>query len=163
MNNSTIRSILEKEELTGPNFTKWHQNLRIALRYEKKIVHLEQLLPTTHDPEIDVPGAINVYYELVNAQQEVACHMLASMSPYLQKTLENYNAYGMLLELKTIFKEQAKRELFEIVKAFHAWKQEDGQSVSSYLLKMKGYLDNLEYLGYPMPRELGVSLILNFL
>nr|GFD01627.1 hypothetical protein [Tanacetum cinerariifolium] len=37
------------------------------------------------------------------------------------------------------------------------------QSVSSYLLKMKSYLDTLERLGYAMPNELGVSLILNSL
>nr|GEX29488.1 hypothetical protein [Tanacetum cinerariifolium] len=41
-----------------------------------------------------------------------------------------------------------------LVKAFYACKQEDGQSVSSYLLKMKSYLDTLECLGYAMPNEL---------
>nr|GEW50157.1 zinc finger, CCHC-type [Tanacetum cinerariifolium] len=46
-------------------------------------------------------------------------------------------------------------------KEFHACKQKDGQSVSSYLLKMKSYLDTLEHYGYAMPNELGVSLILN--
>ncbi|GKD01310.1 retrovirus-related pol polyprotein from transposon TNT 1-94, partial [Tanacetum coccineum] len=40
---------------------------------------------------------------------------------------------------------------------------EDGQSVSSYLLKMKSYLDTLQRLGYAMPKELDVSLILNSL
>ncbi|GJU71274.1 zinc finger, CCHC-type containing protein [Tanacetum coccineum] len=75
------------------------------------------------------------YYETVNLQQEVACLMLSSMSPDLQRTLEKYNAYDMLKELKTMFEEQAKQELFETVKAFHAC--------------------------YAMPNELGVSLILN--
>ncbi|GKA25440.1 zinc finger, CCHC-type containing protein [Tanacetum coccineum] len=41
------------------------------------------------------------------------------------------------------------------IKAFHACKQEDGQSVSSYLLKMKSYVDTLERLGYAMPKEHG--------
>ncbi|GKE33750.1 hypothetical protein Tco_1453072 [Tanacetum coccineum] len=62
-----------------------------------------------------------------------------------------------------MFEEHAKQELFETVKAFHACKQEEGQSVSSYLLKMKSYLDTLERLGYAIPNELGVSLILNSL
>nr|GEX73542.1 retrotransposon protein, putative, Ty1-copia subclass [Tanacetum cinerariifolium] len=66
----------------------------------------------------------------------------------------------MVQELKTVFEEQAKQELFKTVKAFHACKQEEGQSVSSYLLKMKSYLDILEHLGFDMPNELGVSLIL---
>nr|GEX24373.1 hypothetical protein [Tanacetum cinerariifolium] len=39
-------------------------------------------------------------------------------------------------------------------------RQEEGQSVSSYVLKMKGYIDNLERLGYPVTLGLGVSLIL---
>ncbi|GKA36668.1 putative RNA-directed DNA polymerase [Tanacetum coccineum] len=89
--------------------------------------------------------------------------MLGSMSPKLQRALENYKAYDMIQELKTMFEEQAKEELFETVKAFHACKQEDEQSVSAYILKMKGYLDTLERLGYVMPKELGVSLILNSL
>nr|GEW69423.1 zinc finger, CCHC-type [Tanacetum cinerariifolium] len=39
-----------------------------------------------------------------------------------------------------------------------------GRSFSKlYLLKMKSYLDTLECLGYAMPNELGVSLILNSL
>nr|GEW14751.1 reverse transcriptase domain-containing protein [Tanacetum cinerariifolium] len=73
----------------------------------------------------------------------------------LQRALVNYKAYDMIQELKTMFEEQAKQELFETVKAFHAYKQEDGQSVSSYLLKMKCYLDSLERLGFPIPNEVG--------
>ncbi|GKD53737.1 hypothetical protein Tco_1287124, partial [Tanacetum coccineum] len=103
------------------------------------------------------------YYKTVNLKQEVAYRMLSSMSPNLQLTLEKYNVYDMLKELKTMFEEHAKHELFEIVKAFHACKQEEGQSVSSNLLKMKGYLDTLERLCYVIPNELGVSLILNYL
>ncbi|GJV57573.1 retrotransposon protein, putative, ty1-copia subclass, partial [Tanacetum coccineum] len=37
---------------------------------------------------------------------------------------------------------------------------EEGQSVSFYVLKMKGYIDNLEHLGHPVSLNLGVSLIL---
>ncbi|GJW56338.1 retrotransposon protein, putative, ty1-copia subclass [Tanacetum coccineum] len=43
---------------------------------------------------------------------------------------------------------------------FHACKQEEGQSVSSYVLKMKSYIDNLECLGHAMTQNLSVSLIL---
>ncbi|GJZ32404.1 hypothetical protein Tco_0577840 [Tanacetum coccineum] len=62
-----------------------------------------------------------------------------------------------------MFEDQAKQELFETVKPFHACKQEDGQLVSSYILNMKSYLDTLELLGYPMPNEHVVSLIFNSL
>ncbi|GKA83547.1 zinc finger, CCHC-type containing protein, partial [Tanacetum coccineum] len=161
----TIRlsgQFLQREKLTGPNFTNWFQNLRIVLRSEGKLVHLEQPLAPLPYPVVS-QAARDAYDALLDAQNEVACLMFGSMSPELQKALENYRAYDMIQELKTMFEEQAKQELFETVKAFHACKQEEGQSVSSYLLKMKSYLDTLERLGYAMPKELGVSLILNSL
>ncbi|GKD28626.1 retrotransposon protein, putative, ty1-copia subclass [Tanacetum coccineum] len=51
-------------------------------------------------------------------------------------------------------------ELLQTVREFHACKQEEGQSVSSYALKMKSYIDNLERLGHPVSLNLAVSLIL---
>ncbi|GKB15956.1 retrotransposon protein, putative, ty1-copia subclass [Tanacetum coccineum] len=122
-------SILHSEKLTGSNFTNWHRNLRIVLRCEKKMSFMEQPMAPAPNPK--------------TADQEI-----------IDKTLEKFNAYDMLEELKTMFEEQAKPELFETVKAFHACKQEDGQSISSYFLKMKSYLDTLVCLGFPMPNEL---------
>ncbi|GJY98063.1 zinc finger, CCHC-type containing protein [Tanacetum coccineum] len=130
-NNTTIRSILLAEKLTGSNFTNWYRNLRIVLRYEKKMKFVEQPIGPAPDPETTNPDTIDKYYETVNLEQEVECLILS--------------------------------RTFETVKAFYAYKQEEGHSVSSYLLKMKIYLDTLERLGYAMPNELGVSLILNSL
>ncbi|GKB75377.1 hypothetical protein Tco_0942272, partial [Tanacetum coccineum] len=134
-----------------------------TIRYEKKLRFVEQPMTPAPDPKTADPEAIDKYYDSVNVEQEVTCLMLSSISPNLHRTIENFNAYDMMKELKTMFEDQAKRELFKIVKAFHACKQEDGQSVSSYLLKMKSYLDTLEHLGFAVPNELCVSLILNSL
>ncbi|GKD90049.1 hypothetical protein Tco_1365556, partial [Tanacetum coccineum] len=86
-NNTTIRSILLAEKLTGSNFTNWYRNLRIFLRYEKKIKFVEQPNGPAPDPETVDPDMIDQYYESVSQEQEVACLMLSSMSPYLQRTL----------------------------------------------------------------------------
>ncbi|GJT91917.1 zinc finger, CCHC-type containing protein [Tanacetum coccineum] len=64
------------------------------------------------------------------------------------------------LELKTLFAQQAEQELLQTVREFHSCKQEERQSVSFYVLKMKGYIDNLERLGQPVSLNFGVSLIL---
>ncbi|GKE98859.1 hypothetical protein Tco_0022210, partial [Tanacetum coccineum] len=56
---------------------------------------------------------------------------------------------------------QAARDAYNAL--YDTQNEEEGQSVSSYLLKMKSYLDTLERLGYAMPNELGVNLILNSL
>nr|GEU50333.1 wall-associated receptor kinase 2-like [Tanacetum cinerariifolium] len=54
---------------------------------------------------------------------------------------------------------EAELEL-QTTRDFHSCKQEERQSVSSYVLKMKGYIDNLERLGHPVTLGLGVSQIL---
>nr|GEZ44513.1 hypothetical protein [Tanacetum cinerariifolium] len=53
-----------------------------------------------------------------------------------------------------------EQELLQTTRDFHSCKQEEWQSISSYVLKMKGYIDNLERLGHPVTLGLGVSLIL---
>nr|GEV69790.1 hypothetical protein [Tanacetum cinerariifolium] len=45
-------------------------------------------------------------------------------------------------------------ELLHTVKDFHSCKQEEEQSVSSYVLKLKSYIDNLERLGHPVSLNL---------
>ncbi|GKB73058.1 hypothetical protein Tco_0934470 [Tanacetum coccineum] len=61
----------------------------------------------------------------------------------------------MLKELKTLFAQQVEHELLQTTRDFHSCKQEEGQSVSLYVLKMKGYIDNLERLGHPVILGLG--------
>ncbi|GJZ48521.1 zinc finger, CCHC-type containing protein, partial [Tanacetum coccineum] len=51
---------------------------------------------------------------------------------------------------------------FEIQKNLEDRIEED-QSISTYMLKMKGYLDQMKHLGYPMPLVLGVNLLLSSL
>ncbi|GJX71739.1 retrotransposon protein, putative, ty1-copia subclass [Tanacetum coccineum] len=80
--------------------------------------------------------------------------------PPAGQNLEQLGAYDMLKELKTLYAQQAEHELLQTVREFHACKQEEGQSVSSYVLKMKSYIDNLERLGHAMSQNLAVSLIL---
>nr|GEX81789.1 hypothetical protein [Tanacetum cinerariifolium] len=69
--------------------------------------------------------------------------------------LEPLHAHEMLEELKTLFSQQAEHELLQTTRDFHSCKEEEGQSVSSYVLKMKGYIDNLERLGHPVTLGLG--------
>ncbi|GJY51110.1 hypothetical protein Tco_0441957 [Tanacetum coccineum] len=107
-NNTPIRSILLAKKLTGPNFTNWYRNLRIVLKYEKKMKFVEQPIGPAPDPETADRDTIDKYYVSINLEQEVACLMLSSMYPDLQRTLEKYNAYDMMKELKTMFEEHAK-------------------------------------------------------
>ncbi|GJS47733.1 hypothetical protein Tco_0597854 [Tanacetum coccineum] len=64
-------------------------------------------------------------------------------------------------ELKPIFKKQVGVKRFDLIQTFHACKQEKGKSVSSYVFKIKGYVEQLERLGYVLPQDLSVGLIMN--
>ncbi|GJU54176.1 hypothetical protein Tco_1227890 [Tanacetum coccineum] len=116
---------------------EWCRNLRIVLSTEDKLPFLEQPIPVLPVPP---QGQAN--------------------PPDMQKTLKHLGAYDMLNERKTLYVQQAYQELLQTVRELHACKQEEGQSVSSYVLKMKSYIDNLERLGHAMTPNLSVSLIL---
>ncbi|GJW46078.1 retrotransposon protein, putative, ty1-copia subclass [Tanacetum coccineum] len=60
-----------------------------------------------------------------------------------------------------MFEKKARVKRFDIIQTFHACKQEEVKLVSSYVLKMKGYVEQLERLGYVLPQDLSVGLILN--
>ncbi|GJT70533.1 retrotransposon protein, putative, ty1-copia subclass [Tanacetum coccineum] len=45
-------------------------------------------------------------------------------------------------------------ERFDLIQTFHACKQEEGKPVAAYVLQMKGYVDQLEHLGYMLPQDL---------
>nr|GEW91737.1 hypothetical protein [Tanacetum cinerariifolium] len=56
----------------------------------------------------------------------------------------------VMVELKSMFE-----------KAFHACKLEVGKPVGAYVLKMKDYVEQQERLGYVLPQDLSVGLIMN--
>ncbi|GKB23544.1 hypothetical protein Tco_0862945 [Tanacetum coccineum] len=78
--NNSIRSILVKEKLNGSNFLDWYRNIRIVLRNEQQLHHLEEALPEV--PLATATAAIHdAYTHRVAEQQEVACLMLVSITP----------------------------------------------------------------------------------
>ncbi|GKA90552.1 retrotransposon protein, putative, ty1-copia subclass [Tanacetum coccineum] len=163
VNNLVFRAFFEKQRLTGPNFIDWYRNLRIVLSVEDKLPFLEQPIPAMPVPPVGQvlpPDVLATHSAWVKASKEIAGLMLMTMDPDIQKNLEQLGAYDMLKELKTLYAQQAEQELLQTVREFHACKQEEGQSVSSYILKMKSYIDNLERLGHAMTQNLVVSLIL---
>ncbi|GJQ97602.1 retrotransposon protein, putative, ty1-copia subclass [Tanacetum coccineum] len=121
---------------------------------------IEQPIP----PALAADSATNVLAEwnaIYDAYNEVACFMLGSMTPELHRQFENYSPYEMLQELKSMFDKQVGVERFNLIQTFYACKQEKGKPVAAYVLKMKGYVDQVEHLGYVLPQDLCVGLILN--
>nr|GFB42195.1 zinc finger, CCHC-type [Tanacetum cinerariifolium] len=145
--------------------TPWSDlgQLRLVLSIEDKKNYLEHHIPATPvaPPRQQVPpAALAAHAAWVKGQKEVAVLMLLTMDLEIQRNLAHLGAYDMLQELKAMYSKQDEHELLQTVREFHISKQEEGQSVSSHVLKMKGYIKNLERLGQPAGQNLAVSLIL---
>nr|GEY47917.1 hypothetical protein [Tanacetum cinerariifolium] len=125
----------------------------IVISIEDKLNYLEQPIP----PALVVPAGQHVAPEILAAHnawikgsKKIAGLMLLTMEPEIQQNLETLHVHEMLLELKTMFAQQVEQELLQTTRDFHSCKQKEVQLVSLYVLKMKGYIDNLERLGYPV-------------
>ena len=104
--NLNLRSILESNKLSGPNFPDWVRNLRIVLRSEKALFILDEVAPEV--PPVDAPNEVLVNYNRYRDAEEVAtCLMLASMSLDLQKQHEHMNAQEILVHLQELFGAQS--------------------------------------------------------
>ncbi|GJY02584.1 hypothetical protein Tco_0360736 [Tanacetum coccineum] len=160
INYSAFRSMFEREKLSENNFNEWFRQLKLVLRAEKKMFIIEQPLPAAPaaDSAANVLVEWNAIYDVYN---EVACLILGSMTPELHRQFENSSPYDMIKELKSMFEKQAGVKRFDLIQTFHACKQEEGKPVVAYVLQMKGYVDQLERLGYLLPQDLIVGLILN--
>ncbi|GJS78903.1 hypothetical protein Tco_0728784 [Tanacetum coccineum] len=121
---------------------------------------VKQPLPAA--PAADSAGNVLAEWNAIyDAYNEVACLILGSMTPELHRQFENSSPYEMINKLKAMFEKQARVERFDLIQTFHACKQEEGKPVVAYVIQMKGYVDQLERLGYMLPQDLIVGLILN--
>ena len=72
-------------------------------------------------------------------------------------------AYEMLQNLREIYEGQARQERYETSKALFQCKMTEGSPVAAYVIKMMGYIQSLEKLGFPLKDELATDLILQSL
>ncbi|KAI5407515.1 hypothetical protein KIW84_053681 [Lathyrus oleraceus] len=78
--NNILRSILDKEKLSGTNFLDWQQNLRIVLKHDKKLYVLEKPVPEEEPPSSAPKAERDAYKKHVDDANETACLMLATMN-----------------------------------------------------------------------------------
>ncbi|XP_076883895.1 uncharacterized protein LOC143532857 [Bidens hawaiensis] len=81
----------------------------------------------------------------------------------LAKGLKDIGTYEMLKQLKGMLQKQARQECFDIMKQLISCRMEQGSSDSAYVIKMKGCIDRLKKLDYPLPDETASDFILNSL
>ncbi|KAK8977455.1 hypothetical protein V6N11_008370 [Hibiscus sabdariffa] len=69
----------------------------------------------------------------------------------------------MIQNLKEIYEGQARQERYETSKALFQCKMTEGTPVGAHFIKMMGYVQTLEKLGFPLKNELAIDLILQSL
>nr|GEW44190.1 hypothetical protein [Tanacetum cinerariifolium] len=117
---------------------------------EKLILALPLPAAPAADSAANVLAEWNAIYDAYN---EVACLILGSMNPELHRQFKNSSLYDMIRELKSMFKKQVGVERFDLIQTFPACKQEEGKSIAEYVIKMKGYLEQLKRLIYGLPKK----------
>jgi hypothetical protein len=156
-----LRTILVKEKLNGMNFIDWYRNLRSILRQDKKEYVLEQQYP---DDLLDGATVVPIAYEKhCNDSLNVSCLMLATMSPDLQKQYQHADAHSMIERLHGMFENQARTGRYNISKSLFACKLAEGSPVSPHVIKMIGYIETLEKLGFELKPDLAIDAILQSL
>src|SRR3954464_11121899 len=86
--------------------------------------------------------------------------MLACMEPKLQKKFEDQEGYDMIVALKDMFQDQARTERYNVAKSFIEFLLAEGAAVGPHVIKMVGYSQTLENLGFPLVHELATDFIL---
>jgi hypothetical protein len=159
----SVRSVLEKDKLTGGNnFLDWQRNLRIVLRQERKL-HVIDIPPPGPLPASATVEEQAAYTKDENDANDVACLMLASMSPELQRQHMHMDAYTINEHLQNMFASQTRQERINTSKSLFNCKQGANEPVGPHVLKMIGYIEYLETLGFPIVKETSVDLIMNSL
>ncbi|KAK8510888.1 hypothetical protein V6N12_036802 [Hibiscus sabdariffa] len=158
-NTISLRSLLEKEKLNGINFLDWFRNLRIVLKQERKEHVIEE--PVPKDPGDDAPTADkDKFKKYMDDMVDVGCLMLATMTPQLQKQHKDMVSYEMVQNLKEIYEGQARQERYETSKALFQCKMIEGSPVGAHVIKMMGYIQALEKLGFPLSDELAIDIVM---
>lgn len=158
----SLRSILDANKLTGPNYADWLRNLRIVLRAEKKDYVLDSPLPVPPSDDA-LFHEREVYNDWLDAANVAQCVMLASMTPELQKQHEKMDAPTILIHLQELYDVQGRTARYDISKELFQCRMAEGSSVNDHVLKMINLIEHLGQLGFVMDGELSQDLVLQSL
>ena len=139
----SLRSILDANKLTGPNYVDWLRNLKIVLSQEKLSYILDT--PTLEPLGEDALQEKKTTYKMwQNDSLNVKCIMLASMSNELQRQHDSMDTQSILLNLKELYGEQSRTARYEISKQLFRARMIEGTSVQDHVLMV---IDLITWLG----------------
>ncbi|KAI3505753.1 hypothetical protein L1887_27969 [Cichorium endivia] len=159
-NNTNVTSILSlcsKLTLDGTNYNDWMRNIKMALRFENKEYVLDKELIEV-GPDTTTPEEYASYKKHYDDATKVACIMVATMVPELQRFYEDYWTFEMHKDLAEKFRKRARVEKCEVVRALMTSKLKDGEFVCTHVQRMQGYVDRLQKLNMQIDEELAIYM-----
>ncbi|XP_021715745.1 uncharacterized protein LOC110683660 isoform X2 [Chenopodium quinoa] len=153
---------LEKDRLTGDNFSNWERMLRPVLKYEGREDVIDTPLPRPL-PENPTVAEIKKHKEAHDRAIPITCLMIATMEPSLQKRFEDQDAYLIMQELKALFKKQGRVERYELHREILDCRMEKGATVHDHVFKMIDLIQSMQKLGHPYSDDLAIDIILHSL
>ncbi|KAM2598838.1 hypothetical protein TB2_037330 [Malus domestica] len=158
---STLAKILDKHCLEGHNFPSWYHNVKILLTLEKIVYVLDKApphIPLGPDATEDERAK---YDKHVEDDTQAKCYLLASMNEELQREHEGMDsASSIILHLTELYGEGTRNRRFSTVCELVKTKMVKGAPVHQHVLKMIGFIEQLENLGTPLDGELAQDFIL---
>ena len=161
--NNPLVAILNQSKLVGENFVDWKRKLTIVLTAEGHKFVLDEECPLK--PADEAPKEDKDYYKQWLRSDELArCTMLAAMSDVLQYQHQNVaTAAEIMTSLEELFSHQNRTARQNAMMEMLSLKMVEGTPVRDHVLKMMGYLNQLEILGANFDEETQVDFILHSL
>ena len=133
----------------------WLRNLIIVLK-AKRIACVHSLNPQLLMPLINIRGHIRSTWMTMI----LPCALCSYLSPKLKKQHKAMDVYTIVYHLRELFDKWAKSKRFEVSELIFPSKIVKGTSPVHHALKMNGFIETLDHLGFEMDHELSIDLIL---
>ncbi|XP_077242501.1 uncharacterized protein LOC143883015 [Tasmannia lanceolata] len=154
-----LATILEDNKLTGPNYIDWKRNLMLVLTAAEvywvlPLLNLKSLLSMPHGLKRDMTQ------KLTDDNEMAKCYILGSMSNVLQKQhVVMVTAAEIMLNIKELFGEQNCTARLIAIKGHVSTKMVEGTPIRDHMLKMMGFLNELDILEAIMNAEMQIDMV----
>ncbi len=160
--NLSLRSLLDNDKLTGPNFNNWLRKLKIVLEHERILYMITD--PAPEQLAGNAWGTIReTYQKWLNDRITVRCIMLAAMSDEFSRRFENAQHEEIVQVLNKSFGTPDDVERHKTSCAIFSARMKDGASVTDHVLYMIELIERLSTLDFFLHDQLGKDAILNSL
>ena len=160
---SPLATILTQNKLTGNNYVEWKSNIDIVLTIEDHIYAIST--PSPPEPPANAVAVVKCEFDKWKKSNGMTrCYMLASMAWVLQHQFQlNDSAASIMDSLKGMFGDYGKPARQVAMQKLMGAKMAEGTPVREHVLKMIGFLNELETLGATIETQTQVDIILNSL